>query len=78
MADQSLISAPDLGLSDADSGPALDLETVRSLAEREAIERALGQVGQNMTYAARLLGVSRMTLYRLKQKHGLVDFLAAV
>ena len=78
MADQTLISAADLGLSDAGSEPTLALETVRSLAEREAIERALGRVGQNMTYAARLLGVSRMTLYRLKQKHGLVDFLAAV
>jgi two-component system response regulator HydG len=78
MADQTLISAADLGLTDAHNESALALETVRNLAEREAIEKALGRVGQNMTYAARLLGVSRMTLYRLKQKHGLADLLAAV
>lgn len=76
MADQALISAADLGLSESGRESELALETVRSLAERQAIEKALAWVGQNMTDAARLLGVSRMTLYRLKQKHGLGDCLA--
>ena len=74
MADQRLISAADLGLPGPQDDAALALEAVRALAEREAIEKALGRVDQNMTHAARLLGVSRMTLYRLRQKHGLADY----
>jgi DNA-binding NtrC family response regulator len=74
MADQRLISAADLGLPGPQDDAALALEAVRALAEREAIEKALGRVDQNMTHAARLLGVSRMTLYRLRQKHGLTDY----
>ena len=78
MADQPLISAADLGLSESGRVSVPALETVRSLAERQAIEKALEEAGQNMTDAARLLGVSRMTLYRLRQKHGLGDCLAAL
>ena len=74
MADQRLISAADLGLPGPQDDAALALEAVRALAEREAIEKALGRVDQNMTHAARLLGVSRMTLYRLRQKYGLADY----
>ena len=77
MADNSLISAADLGLLSQADKPALALETIRDLAEREAIEKALDRVDQNMTHAARLLGISRMTLYRLRQKHGLGDWPAA-
>lgn len=76
MAEQTLISAADLGLEEAANESTMALETVRSRAEREAIEMALGRGGQNLSYAARLLGISRMTLYRLKQKHGLVGGLA--
>jgi two-component system response regulator HydG len=78
MAEQTLISASDLGLGEAAGEPLMALETARSRAEREAIEMALGQGGQNMSYAARLLGISRMTLYRLKHKHGLVDGLVGL
>jgi DNA-binding NtrC family response regulator len=74
MADQRLISATDLGLPGAQHDTALALETARCLAEREAIAVALGRADQNITHAARLLGVSRMTLYRLRQKHGLGDY----
>jgi two-component system NtrC family response regulator len=77
MADNSLISAAGLGLLSQADKPALALETIRDLAEREAIEKALDRVDQNMTHAARLLGISRMTLYRLRQKHGLGDWPAA-
>ena len=73
MADQRLISAADLGLRAPEDDPALALETVRDLAEREAIAMALGRVDHNVTHAARLLGISRMTLYRLRQKHGIGD-----
>ncbi|MHB1846642.1 MAG: sigma 54-interacting transcriptional regulator, partial [Deltaproteobacteria bacterium] len=39
------------------------LDTQRRAAEREAIERALAEAKGNRTAAARLLGVSRRTLY---------------
>jgi DNA-binding NtrC family response regulator len=71
MADQRLISPQDLGLVAPAPLDALALETVRTLAERDAIAQTLGRVDSNVTHAARLLGISRMTLYRLMDKHGL-------
>jgi two-component system, NtrC family, response regulator AtoC len=41
-------------------------------AERAAIQRALRHAGQNRTLAARLLGVSRSTLYLKLEEHGLL------
>jgi DNA-binding NtrC family response regulator len=69
MTDQRYISARDLGLAPADAVASTDLDAARTLAEREAIARALTLVGNNVTRAARELGVSRMTLYRLMDKH---------
>jgi transcriptional regulator with PAS, ATPase and Fis domain len=69
MTDQRYISARDLGLAPADVVASTDLDAVRTLAEREAIARAMTLVGNNVTRAARELGVSRMTLYRLMDKH---------
>ena len=69
MTDQRYISARDLGLAPADVVAGTDLDAARTLAEREAIARALTLVGNNVTRAARELGVSRMTLYRLMDKH---------
>ena len=40
-----------------------------TLAEREAVAHALTRAGNNVTHAARELGISRMTLYRLMDKH---------
>ena len=71
MADQRLITPQDLGLAAPEQLDALALETVRTLAERDAIAQTLGRVDSNVTHAARLLGISRMTLYRLMDKHGL-------
>ena len=72
MTDQRLVSAEDMGLA-APIGPAcVGLEAIRTLAERDAISLTLGRVGRNVTHAARELGISRMTLYRLIDKHGLV------
>lgn len=47
------------------------LESVRTRAERDAIHKCLQETGRNVTRAARDLGVSRMTLYRLMGKHGI-------
>lgn len=69
MTDQRYISARDLGLAPVDVVAGTDLDAARTLAEREAIARALTLVGNNVTRAARELGVSRMTLYRLMDKH---------
>jgi len=50
-------------------GEALDDARVR--AERDAISASLQRAGRNVSLAARELGVSRMTLYRLLSKHGM-------
>ena len=72
MAEGRLIAADDLGLQ---PGPALEprhgLEEARHHAERVAIAASLQRTGRNVSGAARQLGVSRMTLYRLMLKHGI-------
>jgi len=71
MTDQRLISPDDLGLT-LPVGPAgMELEAVRTMAECDAIKLALVRVDSNVTHAARALGISRMTMYRLMVKHGL-------
>ncbi|MEZ5561085.1 MAG: PEP-CTERM-box response regulator transcription factor [Pseudomonadales bacterium] len=71
MADGRFITPRDLELdADPDEAP-LNLKEVRSTAERSAIVRALNRCNGNVSQAARLLGVSRPTLYNLFSKHGL-------
>jgi len=72
MTDHRLISPVDLELAragDAGEGRLVGLEAARMRAEREAIRVALARGGHNVSRAARELGVSRMTLYRLMAKH---------
>jgi hypothetical protein len=57
--------------AEAKSPPGLGLDAARARAERDAIRLALARVGRNVTRAARELCVSRMTLYRLMDKHGI-------
>ena len=71
MTDQRLITPQDLGFSVESSAAFPGLDEVRTLAERDAISLTLGRVDRNITHAARALGISRMTLYRLMDKHGL-------
>jgi DNA-binding NtrC family response regulator len=49
----------------------LKLNKARSAAERKALADALKLSEQNYSAAARMLGVSRVTLYRLLEKHRL-------
>ncbi|TMA30438.1 MAG: hypothetical protein E6J88_05780, partial [Deltaproteobacteria bacterium] len=42
-----------------------------STAEREALQEALTRAGDNRSLAARLLGISRRTLYSKLAEHGL-------
>jgi len=74
MTDHNLVMPGDLGLtvkSAASGASSTGLDAVRTLAERDAISLTLGRVDRNITHAARELGISRMTLYRLMDKHGL-------
>ncbi|MDM0112571.1 sigma 54-interacting transcriptional regulator [Variovorax sp. J22R133] len=71
MTDRRLIAPTDLGLSMADSAMGVALNTARTTAERDVICLTLNRVGRNITHAARELGVSRMTLYRLMDKHSI-------
>ncbi len=71
MAEGRFITAADLHIDGADSGPPPTLEEVRDAATREAIERALQRNRGRLVDTARELGVSRVTLYRLMGRHGL-------
>ena len=72
MTDQRLVTPEDMGLAVPVGPVGIGLEAIRTMAERDAISLTLGRVGRNVTHAARELGISRMTLYRLIDKHGLV------
>lgn len=74
MAEAGVISARDLGLDQllqADSCPTLEM--ARLNAERAVIDHALVETAHNVTEAAKRLKVSRRTLYRLMERHGLLD-----
>ncbi|HTV44130.1 MAG TPA: PEP-CTERM-box response regulator transcription factor [Stellaceae bacterium] len=79
MTEGPLVSADDLDLPlvAADPGGAdgdnrsLDIRLARARAEREVIQLALAQAGSNLSKAAKLLGISRPTLYDLMQQHQL-------
>jgi two-component system NtrC family response regulator len=73
MADNKLIEVGDLDLKpvDSDAGAVLPLKQARERAERIAIQRALAETQGNITVAAKLLGVSRPTLYDLIRTYDL-------
>jgi two-component system, NtrC family, response regulator len=72
MADRRLIDAADLELAQSSAQlPDLDLRAARLRAEREVIQAALARSSNTLAVAARLLGISRPTLYNLMQAHGL-------
>jgi two-component system NtrC family response regulator len=74
MAEGDHIAAPDLDLPvpAGVSAPApTTLREVRERAERDAVERALAQAQGNVSKAAKLLDISRPTLYDLLQHHKL-------
>jgi len=70
MAEGKQITAVDLGLSDGDQqGPDLNLREIRRTAESVAIKRALVYASGNISQAAKLLGITRPTLYDLIGKY---------
>jgi two-component system NtrC family response regulator len=72
MADNKLITPEDLDLAaPAEDGLPVNLKTVREEADRRAIRQALARTENNVSAAAKLLGISRPTLYDLLKQHGL-------
>jgi len=73
MAEGKMIDVPDLDLRAAadDDGALLPLKQARERAERMTIQRALVETHGNVSLAAKLLGVSRPTLYDLIKTYDL-------
>ncbi|MBC7801090.1 MAG: PEP-CTERM-box response regulator transcription factor [Gemmatimonadaceae bacterium] len=72
MTEQRMISAADLELAPGvEDMTAYDLRAARSRAERDVVQRALARSNGTLATAARLLGISRPTLYTLLEAHGL-------
>ncbi len=70
MAEGTRITAEDLELdTPVEEVLSLNLKDVRERAEHDALQRALVQVDGNVSRAAKLLGVSRPTLYDLMRYH---------
>ena len=72
MADNSYITSGDLELSPSDEEVMpFSLRQVREGAERQAIQRALLNTDDNISEAAKLLGVTRPTLYNFLEKYNI-------
>ncbi len=71
MADGRLVTAADLDLAIPSDPADLNLRAAREEADRRAIGRALARADGNISGAARLLGISRPTLYDLLKAYDL-------
>jgi two-component system NtrC family response regulator len=73
MADGRTIGAADLDLparTDAEHAP-INLRAAREVADRKAIRQAMSRTDNNISGAAKLLGISRPTLYDLLKQYRL-------
>ncbi|MCC6716662.1 MAG: PEP-CTERM-box response regulator transcription factor [Acetobacteraceae bacterium] len=79
MGEGRLVEAADLELDPIEpEEDDLDLRAARTRAELEVLQKAIARSRGRLTLAAKLLGVSRPTLYSLLEAHGLsVDSAAA-
>ncbi len=75
MAEGRWVTPHDLGLRTPEpattEAPCAALDDARTRAEHDTIRDVLHRRAKNITHAARDLGISRMTLYRLLDKHSL-------
>jgi len=73
MADTKLITAADLDLAEpgAADDQTLNLKTAREMTDRRMIRHALARSEGNISSTARLLGISRPTLYDLLKQYDL-------
>ncbi len=72
MSEGRLVTAADLDLSgDPDDALPLNLKAARELTDRQAIRQALARTEGNISGAAKLLGISRPTLYDLLKQYNI-------
>ncbi len=74
MADGKMVGAADLDLPGVPNGGSelpINLRAVREVADRKAIRQALSRTDNNISGAAKLLGISRPTLYDLLKQYQL-------
>jgi two-component system NtrC family response regulator len=73
MADGKGVTAADLDLGSKQDGEAvaINLRAAREVADRKAIRQAMSRTDNNISGAAKLLGVSRPTLYDLLKQYRL-------
>ena len=73
MADGKLITAADLDLRtrDGEEAELINLKAAREKADRKAIRQAMARTEGNVSSAAKLLGISRPTLYDLMKTYEL-------
>jgi two-component system NtrC family response regulator len=73
MADGKTVTAADLDLNSRESEEieAINLRAAREVADRKAIRQAMSRTDNNISGAAKLLGISRPTLYDLLKQYRL-------
>jgi two-component system, NtrC family, response regulator len=72
MAEGKLVTAEDLDLSTGEAnGLPVNLKAAREEADRKAIRQAIARTEGNISNAAKLLGISRPTLYDLLKQYGI-------
>ncbi|KFG92100.1 Fis family transcriptional regulator [Sphingobium herbicidovorans NBRC 16415] len=73
MADGKHVTAADLDLDGdrADGSDVVNLKAAREMADRRAIRRAIARTDGNISGAAKMLGISRPTLYDLLKQYQL-------
>jgi two-component system, NtrC family, response regulator len=75
MADAKSVTAADLDLSSREPGESdrlpINLRAAREVADRKAIRQAMSRTDNNISGAAKLLGISRPTLYDLLKQYRL-------
>ncbi|MGA9580948.1 MAG: PEP-CTERM-box response regulator transcription factor [Allosphingosinicella sp.] len=72
MADGKLVTAEDLDLeARTEAALPVNLKSARELADRRAIRQALARTENNISSSAKLLGISRPTLYDLMKQYDL-------
>ena len=71
MAENARLTAADLDLVNTIDEATLTIKFAREAADRQAIRRAMVRADGNVSLAAKLLGVSRPTLYDLLKQYGM-------
>ncbi len=71
MAEGTHLDAPDLDLGTPDDAAALNLRAAREECDRRAIRLAMARTEGNVSTAAKLLGISRPTLYDLMKQYAI-------